>query len=259
VTDYATNKPAPPSWDANAYHGRTLERGASRVLYWIVRAVLQPAFHVYFRLSRYGIAHVPKQGPVIFASNHRSFLDALVLGTLVRRPVYYVAKKEHFLHPVRGRVMSMLGAFPVDRGAGDTRAMDTARAILERGDCVCIFPEGTRTRPGPLGSAHRGVGRLALQTGAPVVPGGRARHGGRPPRLADPARTASRLRCGAPADASRVDGEPHASRETAAVTDRIWPRVDAAVGLARREGGAATAARLRRDPRGSPRRVRAHG
>ena len=170
MTDYATNKPAPPSWDANAYHGRTLERGASRVLYWIVRAVLQPAFHVYFRLSRYGIAHVPKQGPVIFASNHRSFLDALVLGTLVRRPVYYVAKKEHFLHPVRGRVMSMLGAFPVDRGAGDTRAMDTARAILERGDCVCIFPEGTRTRPGPLGSAHRGVGRLALQTGAPVVP-----------------------------------------------------------------------------------------
>ena len=197
MTDYATNKPAPPSWDANAYHGRTLERGASRVLYWIVRAVLQPAFHVYFRLSRYGIAHVPKQGPVIFASNHRSFLDALVLGTLVRRPVYYVAKKEHFLHPVRGRVMSMLGAFPVDRGAGDTRAMDTARAILERGDCVCIFPEGTRTRPGPLGSAHRGVGRLALQTGAPVVPvaviGTEAVRRGwwiRPHRV--------RIRCGAP-------------------------------------------------------------
>jgi 1-acyl-sn-glycerol-3-phosphate acyltransferase len=222
VTDYATNKPAPPSWDANAYHGRTLERGASRVLYWIVRAVLQPAFHVYFRLSRYGIAHVPKQGPVIFASNHRSFLDALVLGTLVRRPVYYVAKKEHFLHPVRGRVMSMLGAFPVDRGAGDTRAMDTARAILERGDCVCIFPEGTRTRPGPLGSAHRGVGRLALQTGAPVVPvaviGTEAVRRGwwiRPHRV--------RFRCGAP-QRFPVDQNPTPAL-AAAVTERIWSRV----------------------------------
>ena len=222
MTDYATNKPAPPSWDANAYHGRTLERGASRVLYWIVRAVLQPAFHVYFRLSRYGIAHVPKQGPVIFASNHRSFLDALVLGTLVRRPVYYVAKKEHFLHPVRGRVMSMLGAFPVDRGAGDTRAMDTARAILERGDCVCIFPEGTRTRPGPLGSAHRGVGRLALQTGAPVVPvaviGTEAVRRGwwiRPHRV--------RIRCGAP-PRFPVDQNPTPAL-AAAVTERIWSRV----------------------------------
>lgn len=222
MADYRTNKPVPPGWDSEVYHRRTLERGASRVLYWIVRATLQPLFHIYFRMTRDGTGHVPREGPVIFASNHRSFLDPMVIGTLTRRPVYYVAKKEHFLHPLRARVMSMLGAFPVNRGAGDTQAMETARAILERGDCVCIFPEGTRTRPGPLGSAHRGVGRLALQTGAPVVPvaiiGTEAVRRGwriRPHRV--------RVRCGA-ALSFPIEANPSPAA-AAAVTERIWARV----------------------------------
>jgi 1-acyl-sn-glycerol-3-phosphate acyltransferase len=170
MAGYATNKSAPPGYNARGYHSRTLEKGVNPALYWVARGVLQPWLQIYLRLSRHGMEHVPKEGPVILASNHRSLLDAFVVGTLVRRPVYYVAKKEHFLHPVRGWIMSRLGGFPVDRGSGDAQAMETAREILERGDCVVIFPEGTRTRPGPLGNPHRGVGRLALQTGAPVVP-----------------------------------------------------------------------------------------
>src|ERR1019366_3622606 len=67
-------------------------------------------------------------------------------------------------------ILNALGAFPVDRGAGDSDAMATARAILERGDCVVVFPEGTRIRTGPLADPRRGVGRLALETGAPVAP-----------------------------------------------------------------------------------------
>ena len=222
VTHYATNKPAPPGYDADGYHARALEQGVNGVLYWIARALVQPSLHLYFRMSRYGMEHVPKDGPVIFASNHRSFLDPFVIGTLTRRPVYYVAKKEHFLHPARGWVMSRLGAFPVDRGSGDTQAMETARQILERGDCVVIFPEGTRTRPGPLGSPHRGVGRLALQTGAAVVPvavfGTEAVRRGwrvRPHRV--------RLRCGAPL---RFPVDPLPSPDFAeAATERIWSRV----------------------------------
>ena len=77
---------------------------------------------------------MPHEGPVIFAANHRSFLDPFVIGTLVRRPVYYVAKKELFRHRPGAWFLNALGAFPVDRGAGDQDMVRTARAILERGD-----------------------------------------------------------------------------------------------------------------------------
>jgi 1-acyl-sn-glycerol-3-phosphate acyltransferase len=139
-------------------------------LYWSFRSILVPFFLLYFRMRRIGREHLPRRGPLLLASNHRSFLDPFVIGTLVRRPVYYMAKRELFEKRWQAWLLNGLGAFPVDRGAGDTAAMDTARAILARGDCVVVFPEGTRVRPGPLGEPRRGVGRLALETGVPVVP-----------------------------------------------------------------------------------------
>ena len=215
--------PCMGSYDAGEYHSYALDRGVNLLVYYIARAILQPFFRVYFRMRRLGMEHVPHEGPVILASNHRSFLDPFVIGTLTRRPVYYVAKKELFAHPVVGWLLSRLGAFPIDRGAGDQQAMETARRILERGDCVVIFPEGTRTRPGPLGHARRGVGRLALQTGAPVVPvavfGTEAVRNGwriRPHRVT--------LRCGRPLSFPRLENPTPA--EAGAVTDRIWPCVE---------------------------------
>jgi glycerol-3-phosphate dehydrogenase (NAD(P)+) len=154
----------------DGFRERSLDRGVNPVLYWVLRAILVPAFVVYCRMQRIGRQHLPKSGPLLLASNHRSFMDPFVIGMLVRRPVYYMAKRELFEKRWQAWILNSLGAFPVDRGTGDSAAMDTARAILRRGDCVVVFPEGTRTRRGPLREPKRGIGRLALETGAPVAP-----------------------------------------------------------------------------------------
>jgi len=209
--------------DQTRLHAHARDHGVNPIVYWLMRAILQPAFHLYFRLSRIGREHIPATGPVILASNHRSFLDPFVIGTCARRPIYYVAKRELFeYHPVLSWLLSALGAFPVDRGAGDAEMFATARAILERGDAVLMFPEGTRTRPGALGRPKRGVGRLALETGAPVVPvavyGSEAVRKGwifRPHKV--------RIRIGRALTFPRV--ESASPQLAAAVTDRIWPNV----------------------------------
>src|SRR5271165_5332123 len=163
--------PAEPARaDLGGFRERALTRGVNPVIYWGLRALFVPFFLVYFRLQRSGREHLPESGPLLLASNHRSFLDPFVIGALVRRPVYYMAKRELFERRWQAWALNALGAFPVDRGTGDGDAMSTARAILERGDCVVVFPEGTRIRRGPLESPHRGIGRLALETGAPVAP-----------------------------------------------------------------------------------------
>src|SRR5271165_5624708 len=212
--------PAEPARaDLGGFRERALTRGVNPVIYWGLRAVLVPFFLVYFRLQRMGREHLPRSGPLLIAANHRSFLDPFVIGSLVRRPVYYMAKRELFEKRWQAWILNAIGAFPVDRGAGDRDAMDTARAILERGDCVVVFPEGTRVRPGPLGEPRRGVGRLARETGAPVAPvavigtedvrrGWRIR-----PRKV-------RIRVGAPLLFPTLD---HSSPAVAtAVTQRVW-------------------------------------
>jgi len=208
--------------DHDRLHRRAREQGANPLVYWIVRLTFQPFFRVYFRMVRIGLEHVPRKGPVIIASNHRSFLDPFVIACMARRPMYYVAKQELFANRLQGWFLNALGAFPVDRGASDTEMIATAKAILARGDIVLIFPEGTRTRPGALGSPRRGVGRLALETAAPVVPlaiiGTEAIRRGwriRPHKV--------RLRAGRPL---RFPIVPEPSKALAgAVTDRIWPCV----------------------------------
>jgi 1-acyl-sn-glycerol-3-phosphate acyltransferase len=205
----------------DAFHARARNKGVNPLVYWLARAVLQPFFHLYFRLSRIGREHVP-DGPVILCANHRSFLDPFVIGTCLRRPVYYVAKQELFKYRFAAWFLNSLGAFPVIRGAGDQDMLATAKAILDRGDAVLMFAEGTRIRPGALGRPKRGVGRLALETGAPVVPvaviGTETVRKGwriRPHKV--------RIRIGSPLTFPRV--EQASPQLAAAVTDRIWPNV----------------------------------
>ena len=203
------------------YHERTRRRGVNSLVYWPARWILKAGILVYFRLRRLGTDHIP-DGGVILASNHRSFLDPFAIGCCLGRPIYFVAKQELFKNPMIGWFLNCLGAFPIERGASDVESMATARALLERGQAVVIFPEGTRIRIGSLAAPKRGVGRLALQSGKPVVPiavtnSERARRGFRirPVKV--------HMRCGPPLTFPRVeDPSPFLAGE---VTERIWPCV----------------------------------
>ena len=208
--------------DATTLHERARTRGANRLLVALARVILFPVFRIWFRLGREGREHIPAEGPVLLAANHRSFLDPFVLGMMTRRPLHYVAKKELFERRWQGWILNALGAFPVDRGASDGDMLETARAILDRGDCVLIFPEGTRIRSGGLGTPKRGVARLALESGAPVVPLAvrgteEVRRGWRirPRRVS--------VRAGRPLTFPLV--ERPSPRLAQAVTDRVWPCV----------------------------------
>lgn len=205
------------------HHDRIRRRGVNPFVYWPVRFVLKPLILAWFRLTREGRGHIPAEGGVILAANHRSFLDPFAIGCCVGRPIHFVAKRELFGNRLVGWFLNALGAFPVRRGESDEESMATAREVLARGGAVVIFPEGTRHRTGSLGKPKRGVGRLALETGAPVVPiaitgSERARRGA----LIRPVKVA--VRFGPPLTFPRVEGP---SRHLAGeVTARIWPCVE---------------------------------
>ncbi|MGB7684449.1 MAG: 1-acyl-sn-glycerol-3-phosphate acyltransferase, partial [Solirubrobacterales bacterium] len=207
-----------------AYHAYTRRHSVNWPLYLAARVVLTPLFLTYFRLARMGRVHGKVKGGLIVAANHRSFLDPFVVGGCLpwRRPMNYVAKVELFERRWQGWALSRLGAFPIRRGEADEDSMETARQIVERGGTVCIFPEGTRIRRGTIGSPKRGVGRLALQTGAPVVPTAvigteHVRRGWRiRPRKV-------KVRLGKAMTFPRAEEPSPALAET--VTGRIWPNV----------------------------------
>lgn len=142
--------------------------------YALGRSVLSPLARIVYRPRIEGRAHVPRSGPVIFASNHLSFIDSIVIPVAAPRPVHFLAKSSYFEKPASRWFFTAIGAIPVQRGAGQAAldALDQQRALLEEGKAVALYPEGTRSLDGRLYKGRTGVAFLALQSGARVVPVG---------------------------------------------------------------------------------------
>ncbi len=151
-------------------HELARSKGSNPVLYLLLRVILLPVMKIFFGLQAKGVENIPASGPVVIAPNHKSFWDAFFLAAVVSRRLHFMGKAELF-RGWRGRLFVALGGFPVLRGESDELAIGTARAVLERGDVLALFPEGTRVAdPERLGSPRRGATRLAIETGAVIVP-----------------------------------------------------------------------------------------
>jgi 1-acyl-sn-glycerol-3-phosphate acyltransferase len=138
----------------------------------LIYKVVEALFRVLFVYRCEGEENVPAQGPAVVAANHPSYLDPVLLSLQVRRPIHFMAWDALFRVPLLGAFMRAFGAFPVDVRRGKGRdAYEKARALLEAGEVVGLFPEGKRSRTAWMEPALReGAARLALETGAPVVP-----------------------------------------------------------------------------------------
>jgi 1-acyl-sn-glycerol-3-phosphate acyltransferase len=149
------------------------ERSRTREPNWVyeaVRLVTSVYAWIFFRTRAINPEHVPHDGPVILAPNHFSFMDHFFLGASIRRKVRFMAKSQLFKPPMQW-IYSPGGVFPVRRGYADEEAFITANGILERGGCIAMYSEGGRSRSGKLGdNVRRGIGRLALESGAAIVP-----------------------------------------------------------------------------------------
>ena len=200
------------------------------MFYWLLKFVLLgPLLKVVFRPKVEGLENVPAKGAAILASNHLSYADWLFVPLSLRRRVTYVAKSEYFTTPgVKGwlqkQFFSGAGQVPIDRGSASAAegALVSARRIIGEGELFGIYPEGTRSHDGNLYRGRTGVARLALETGAPVIPVAVLGTDD----IAPPGKTLGKIvrpvvRFGRPLDFSRYEGMEDDRYVLRSITDEI--------------------------------------
>jgi 1-acyl-sn-glycerol-3-phosphate acyltransferase len=145
--------------------------------YGTLRAFLTPFLMILFRPKVKGLRNVPATGPLIIASNHLSFSDSIFMPLVVPRKVTFLAKSEYFTSPgpkglLKKLTFIALGQVPVDRSGGrrSEAAIITGLQVLSEGKCLGIYPEGTRSPDGRLYKGRTGIARLAIESGAPIIP-----------------------------------------------------------------------------------------
>jgi 1-acyl-sn-glycerol-3-phosphate acyltransferase len=156
---------------------RTRRGGGDGLFYWFMKILAGPALRLGFRPWVRGAEHIPPDGPAIFASNHLAVIDSFILPIVLPRKIRFIGKAEYFTgRGLKGRLMAGffrgVGTIPVDRGGGKAgeAALRTGLGVLDEGHLFGIYPEGTRSPDGRLYRGKTGVARLALESGAPVIP-----------------------------------------------------------------------------------------
>ena len=138
--------------------------------YPFVRVLVTPPTLLLYRVRAIGRKNVPKSGPLILAPNHFSQMDHFFTGVFLRRKIRFMAKSQMFGPPVLTYIFKHGGVFPVRRGHHDEEAFETAFELIDQGEMLLVYAEGGRSRSGELGQPKPGIGRIALETGAPIVP-----------------------------------------------------------------------------------------
>ena len=207
------------------------------LLYTIGKLTVAPALRLAFRPHVEGLEHIPATGGAIFAGNHLSVADELLLGTVVPRHLAFWAKSEYFTGTgVKGAfskfVMTGLGAIPVERAGGRAAlsAFDAAIPVLKAGDLVAVYPEGTRSPDGRLYRGRTGAARLAVAAGVPIIPVGVTGTDKAQPigtRVPRPGRAEIGIRFGKPLD---FTGRPDDRTSLREMTDELMSEIQKLTG-----------------------------
>ena len=142
----------------------------SKLLYGVARAVCTPIFKICYRYKGINANNLPVEGGCILACNHLSYSDPVLLGLCQKRRLFFMAKVELFKNKFFGALIRTLGAFPVERGAGDNKAIKTGEDLIKEGEVMTIFIEGGRTKTGDLMRPRSGCALVAQQMQVPVIP-----------------------------------------------------------------------------------------
>jgi 1-acyl-sn-glycerol-3-phosphate acyltransferase len=204
------------------------------VFYWLVKATLGNFLRIVFRPRSQGVKNVPRRGPVILAGNHLSFSDHFFGPLPLPRKVIFLGKAEYFTgRGLKGLIsktfMAGVGVIPIDRGGGEAseRALATGLRVLAHGHVLGIYPEGTRSPDGRLYRGKTGVARLAIESGAPVVPCAMINtfEFQRPGTLWPNTKVKPEVRFGKPLDFSRYKGDGADRQVLRTVTDEIMQAI----------------------------------
>jgi 1-acyl-sn-glycerol-3-phosphate acyltransferase len=148
------------------------------MFYWFMKTIVAgPLLRTLFRPRLEGVENIPKHGPVILASNHLSFVDSVILPLVIKRRIYFLAASTYFEGKGLGkwavaRFLRATGMIPIDRSGGKASeaSLKAGMSVLTKGHVLGIYPEGGRSRDGRAHRGRTGVARMALESGAPVVP-----------------------------------------------------------------------------------------